>query len=63
MNVLAGRTCLITGASSGLGEHFARIVSAAGAHVVLGARRIERVEALAAELRAGGGQALPVART
>jgi NAD(P)-dependent dehydrogenase (short-subunit alcohol dehydrogenase family) len=60
MNALSGRTCLITGASSGFGEHFARIISAAGARVVIGARRIERVESLAAELRARGAEALPV---
>jgi NAD(P)-dependent dehydrogenase (short-subunit alcohol dehydrogenase family) len=48
--LLKGRTCLITGASSGFGAHFARLVTAAGARVVLGARRKERVEALAQEL-------------
>ncbi|MGE3691781.1 MAG: SDR family NAD(P)-dependent oxidoreductase [Novosphingobium sp.] len=52
MNRLEGRICLITGASSGLGAHFARIVSAQGARVVLGARRMERIAALADELGA-----------
>ena len=47
---LDGRTAVVTGASSGLGSHFARVLHAAGAHVVLGARRVDRVEALAAEL-------------
>lgn len=47
---LAGRTALITGASSGLGAHFARLLSGAGANVVLGARRKDRIEALAREL-------------
>lgn len=61
MGMLAGRTCLITGASAGLGAHFARIVSAAGARVVIGARRVERVAELAAEIEAGGGEALAVA--
>jgi NAD(P)-dependent dehydrogenase (short-subunit alcohol dehydrogenase family) len=61
MMKLHGRTCLITGASSGLGAHFARLVTEAGARVVLGARRLERVEALAEELRSGGKEALPVA--
>ncbi len=61
MHRLDGRICLITGASSGLGAHFARLVAGAGARVVLAARRKERVEALADELRATGGQALPVA--
>lgn len=47
---LAGRTAVVTGASSGLGAHFARVLHGAGAHVVLAARRVERVEALAASL-------------
>ena len=60
MERLDGRTCLITGASSGLGAHFARLAAGAGARVVLAARRAERVAALAAELTAGGAQALAV---
>lgn len=55
---LNGRIALITGASSGLGAHFAEIFVAVGARVVIGARRIDRVEALAAKL---GDKALPVA--
>lgn len=58
---LAGRTVLITGASAGLGAHFARTCSAAGAQLVLGARRLEKVEALAAELSASGPRAIGVA--
>lgn len=58
---LAGRTVLVTGASSGIGAHLARVASAAGAHVVLGARRVERLERLAAEIREAGGEALAVA--
>jgi NAD(P)-dependent dehydrogenase (short-subunit alcohol dehydrogenase family) len=54
---LAGRIALISGASSGLGAHFAKQFVAAGARVVIGARRIDRVEALAAGL---GAAALPV---
>ena len=61
MHRLDGRTCLITGASSGLGAHFSRLASGAGAKVVVAARRKDRVEALANEIRAAGGQALPVA--
>jgi NAD(P)-dependent dehydrogenase (short-subunit alcohol dehydrogenase family) len=55
---LSGRTALITGASSGLGAHFAEVFVAAGARVVIGARRVDRVEALAEKL---GEKALPVA--
>ena len=58
---LAGRTCLITGASSGLGAHFAEIVSAAGARVVLAARRRERIEKLAESIHAKGATAVAVA--
>lgn len=47
---LEGRIALITGASSGLGAHFARLFAAAGAAVVVGARRVERVAALADEI-------------
>ena len=60
MQRLDDRICLITGASSGLGAHFARITAGAGARVVLAARRRDRVEALAAEIAAAGGAALPV---
>lgn len=55
---LAGRTALITGASSGFGAHFARLLVAHGAKVVLGARRVDKLAALAAEL---GDAALAVA--
>ncbi len=54
---LSGRTALIAGASSGLGEGFARLFARAGANVVLGARRLDRVAALAAEI---GPKALAV---
>jgi NAD(P)-dependent dehydrogenase (short-subunit alcohol dehydrogenase family) len=46
----AGRHVLVTGASSGLGEHFARLVARCGARVTVGARRLDRLEALAADL-------------
>ncbi|TWB52917.1 SDR family NAD(P)-dependent oxidoreductase [Nitrospirillum viridazoti] len=46
-DLLAGRTVLVTGASSGLGEHFAQVLAASGATVIGVARRAERLEALA----------------
>ena len=58
MGQMAGRTALITGASSGFGAHFARLFVAEGARVVIGARRVDRVAALAEEL---GDAALAVA--
>ena len=47
---LDGRVALVSGASSGLGHRFARVLHAAGASVVLTARRVERLDALAADL-------------
>jgi NADP-dependent 3-hydroxy acid dehydrogenase YdfG len=58
---IQGQVVVITGASSGLGEATARYLSAAGARVVLGARRVERIEALASELTKRGGKALALA--
>lgn len=58
---LAGKTALVTGASSGLGRHFAGVLASAGANVVLAARRVDRLQAIAAEIAAGGGHALPIA--
>jgi len=47
---LDGRVVVVTGASSGLGERFARVLAGVGARLVLAARRTDRIEALAAEL-------------
>jgi NAD(P)-dependent dehydrogenase (short-subunit alcohol dehydrogenase family) len=58
---LAGKTALVTGASSGLGRHFAPVLAAAGAQVVVAARRLDRLQQLEAEIRAGGGKAWAVA--
>ncbi|MGC1575899.1 MAG: glucose 1-dehydrogenase [Beijerinckiaceae bacterium] len=58
---LSGAVALVTGASSGLGRRFALVLAQNGASVVLVARRKERLEALAAEIEAAGGRALPVA--
>lgn len=58
---LTGKRALVTGASSGLGDHFARVLAAQGAEVVLAARRLEKLETLAAEIEAAGGRAYPVA--
>lgn len=55
---LSGRVAIVTGASSGLGERFARVLVAAGARVAVAARRADRLEALVAEL--GGERALAV---
>lgn len=57
---IRGKVVVITGASSGLGEATARLLSARGATVALGARRIDRLTKLADELTANGGKALAV---
>jgi NAD(P)-dependent dehydrogenase (short-subunit alcohol dehydrogenase family) len=58
---LEGRVALVTGASSGLGAHFARTLAGAGAKIALAARRVERLTALAEEIEGAGGRALPLA--
>ena len=55
-----GRTSIVTGASSGLGAHFASVLAGAGARVVLAARREEQLNLVAKEIEARGGTALVV---
>ena len=59
-DLLSGRVALVTGASSGLGAHFARVLAAHGAAVACCARRTDKLETLVAEIAKDGGQALAV---
>jgi NAD(P)-dependent dehydrogenase (short-subunit alcohol dehydrogenase family) len=63
MNIfdIRGKVALVTGASSGLGENFARRLAAEGATVAVGARRTDRLEKLVGEISASGGKAIAVA--
>ncbi len=54
---LQNRVALVTGASSGLGAHFARVLAAHGARVLLAARRVDALEEQKAEIEAAGGRA------
>jgi len=58
---LSGKVALVTGASSGLGRHSARVLAAAGAHVAIAARRTDALASLAQEIAATGGRAYAVA--
>ena len=60
-NDLSGRVALVTGASSGLGHRFAKTLAAAGAAVAATARRVDRLESLAAEIGDAGGTCVPIA--
>src|SRR6185312_5379709 len=61
MSRIAGKVVAVTGASSGIGEATARLLAGRGASVVLGARRVARIENIAAEVRGGGGAAIACA--
>lgn len=54
---LGGKTALVTGASGGLGAHFARLLAGAGAHVTVAARRTDALTEVCADILAGGGEA------
>lgn len=58
---LTGRVALVTGTTSGLGRRFATVLAACGARVVLTGRRVDRLNELAEEIRAAGGDCLPLA--
>ena len=58
MSAIKGKVVAITGASSGIGEATARLLGADGAAVVLGARRTERLDEIARDIREHGGRAL-----
>ena len=59
-NTLRGKVVLITSASSGFGEHAARLFAKEGCKVVLAARRLERLQELAADIQSQGGEAIAV---
>jgi NADP-dependent 3-hydroxy acid dehydrogenase YdfG len=58
---LSGQVVAITGASSGFGHHFAGVLAEAGAKVILGARRTDKLAARVEEIIAGGGEAAAAA--
>jgi NADP-dependent 3-hydroxy acid dehydrogenase YdfG len=58
MSGIKGKVVAITGASSGIGEAIARLLAEGGARVVLGARRVERLDDIAREIRDRGGAAV-----
>src|SRR5687768_18096321 len=60
-DLLSGDVALVTGASSGLGRRFALTLAAAGAKVAATARRVDKLEALAAEIAGNGGECVPIA--
>jgi len=59
-NDLSGQVALVTGATSGLGRRFARVLADCGAKVAIAGRRVERLEQVAKEIREAGGTAFPL---
>lgn len=59
--ILSGKRAFVTGASSGLGTHFAKVLATAGADVVIAARRLDRLESIAEEIARNGGAVRSVA--
>jgi len=57
---VSGRAALVTGASSGFGAHFARLLARHGARVVVGARRMDRLDSLVDDIATAGGEAKAV---
>ena len=58
---MSGKVAMVTGASSGFGAHFAKLLSARGAKVVVAARRVDRLDSLVEEIKSSGGEAVAVA--
>ncbi len=58
---LSGQVALVTGTTSGLGKRFAQVLASCGAKVAISGRRVERLDALAEEIRASGGEVEPIA--
>src|SRR5258708_26438188 len=58
---ISGEVVLVTGASSGIGRHFAQVLAAAGAKVAAAARRADRLSELARDIESRGGTCLPLA--
>ena len=58
---LDGQLALVTGASSGLGQHFAQVLAQAGARVALAARRVDKLQSLVEDIQRSGGEAMAVA--
>jgi len=58
---LTGQVALVTGSTAGLGRRFSQVLARAGARVAITGRRVDRLKALAAEIEAAGGSAVPIA--